>query len=70
MSFLVAMSPDYDLYVTVPGNCAARIISTNGPKDAPIVAVIRAGTEEKGNEMIMCFNMEGEACTGHKLVLK
>lgn len=70
MSFLVAISPDYDLYVTTPGGCAARIISANGPKDAPVVAVVRAGTEEKGQEMVMCFNAEGEACTGHRLVLK
>lgn len=68
------LSSEYDMYTTTPGGCAARIISTKGPKDAPIVAVIRAGTEEKGNdmlnEMLMCFNLEGEACTGHRLVLK
>jgi len=70
MTFAVIITPHYGYYVTTPGGCEARIISASGPKDAPIVAVVRAGTEEKGSEMIMCFNGEGEACTGHKLVLK
>lgn len=70
MQYAVIISPDYGYYITTPGGCDARIISASGPKDAPIVAVVRAGREEMGNEIVMCFNAEGEACTGHKLVLK
>lgn len=69
---IVLISPDYGHYTTHPGNRAARIISVNGPVDAPIVAVIRLTGEAedlKGKEMLMCFNTDGESTTGHKLVL-
>jgi len=69
---IVLVTPEYGFYTVMPSGRAARVISANGPADAPVVAVVRlAGEAEdlKGKEMIMCFNLDGEACTGHRLVL-
>jgi hypothetical protein len=54
-----------------PSGRPARIISHDGPVDAPIVAIVQAGgaaEEFKGREIIMCFAADYQSTTGHRLV--
>lgn len=57
-------STDYGRYIVQPSGRPARIISTIGPVDAPIVAVVKCSDGPLG-EMILCFNTDGETPSGH-----
>ena len=58
-------------YRIEPSGRPARIISHDGPSDAPIVAIVQGGgvaEDIKGREIIMCFSRDYESTTGHRLV--